>query len=294
MGIVSAKGRATGVGDGSYEDFLQTDAPINRGNSGGALVDIEGRLVGINAQILSPSGGNIGLGFAIPVSMVRAVSDQLIRGGVVHRGKLGVTAQFITPDLASSLGLGDTRGALVSSVESGSPAATAGLRAGDVIVAVDGHGVADANALRNMIAAVRPGSTTSLSVLRDGKRRDLTAQLTEREAQASEADQPGPADAHGNSGLGMRVRPVTPELAREIGAPAGTHGLLVTAVAADSPAAAADIRAGDIILSVDSHEVSAASELRDLLAPTSASKPALLLVNRQGATLFVALPRHDR
>ena len=121
MGIVSAKGRATGVGDGSYEDFLQTDAPINQGNSGGALVDTAGRLVGINAQILSPSGGNIGLGFAIPSAMAQAVADQLMTGGVVRRAKLGVTAQSLTPDLAASLGLPDARGALVSRVEEREP-----------------------------------------------------------------------------------------------------------------------------------------------------------------------------
>src|SRR4030095_9713774 len=122
MGIVSAKGRATGLGDGNYEDFLQTDAPINQGNSGGALVNLQGELVGINAQILSPSGGNIGLGFAIPSGMARAVADQLKQDGAVHRSKLGVTIQSLTPDLAQSLGMADAHGALVSGVEPGSPA----------------------------------------------------------------------------------------------------------------------------------------------------------------------------
>src|SRR4029450_12299404 len=133
MGIVSAKGRATGLGDGNYEDFLQTDAPINQGNSGGALINVSGQLIGINSQILTPTGGNIGLGFAIPSNMARQVMDQLRTSGKVSSGKLGVTVQGINSDLADSLKLSDTRGALVSNVESGSPAARAGLRQGGVI-----------------------------------------------------------------------------------------------------------------------------------------------------------------
>ncbi len=181
MGIVSAKGRATGVGDGNYEDFLQTDAPINQGNSGGALVNLQGELVGINAQILSPSGGNIGLGFAIPSAMARAVTDQLTQDGVVHRSKLGVTVQPVTPELADSLGLSEARGALVSGVEPGSPAEHAGLRQGDVIVALNGRRVTDANALRNQIASTRPDSSVSIDLLRDGKTESMSVRLVERE-----------------------------------------------------------------------------------------------------------------
>ncbi len=145
MGIVSAKGRATGAGDGAYEDFLQTDAPINHGNSGGALVNLQGELVGINAQILSPSGGNIGLGFAIPSAMAQAVAEQLVTDGVVHRARLGVTVQGLTSELAESLGVPEARGALVSEVEPDSPAERAGVQQGDVVLHIDGKPVTDAN-----------------------------------------------------------------------------------------------------------------------------------------------------
>src|SRR5688500_9748760 len=176
MGIVSAKGRATGgAGDGSFEDFIQTDAPINRGNSGGALVNTQGELIGINSQILSPSGGNIGIGFSIPANMARNVMTQLIEKGEVRRGKLGVTIQGITPALAESLGLSGTSGALVGDVESGSPAAKAGVKPGDVITAINGEAVKDSNVLRNEIAQLQPGTNVKVTVLRDGKEQVLEA-----------------------------------------------------------------------------------------------------------------------
>ena len=158
MGIVSAKGRATGVGNGSFEDFLQTDAPINQGNSGGALINTRGELIGINSQILSPSGGNIGIGFAIPSNMAKNVMDQLVSGGKVHRGMLGVTVQGINSDLAGSLGLSEVKGALVSAVSEGSPAEKAGIRRGDVILEMNGQAVKDSNALRNTVSRLKPGT----------------------------------------------------------------------------------------------------------------------------------------
>ena len=179
MGIVSAKGRATGFGDGSYEDFLQTDAPINQGNSGGALVNTAGELVGINSQILSPSGGNIGIGFAVPSNMAKNVMDQLVSNGRVHRGRLGVTVQAVTGDLAAGLGLDKAEGALVSDVMPGSAAARVGLKRGDVILSFQGRAVVDTNALRNEIAATKPGSTVTLQVLRDGKSSEMKATLEE-------------------------------------------------------------------------------------------------------------------
>src|SRR5436190_5651368 len=168
-GIISAKGRQTPDGRDGYQDFLQTDAAINHGNSGGALVNAGGELIGINSQILSPSDGNIGLGFAIPSNMAKHVMDQLISNGTVRRAKLGVTVQLITPDLASSLGLASTRGALVSNVDEGSPAARAGLKQGDVITQYNGKAVVDYNQLRNSVAATTPGTTVTMQVQRDGK-----------------------------------------------------------------------------------------------------------------------------
>jgi Do/DeqQ family serine protease len=179
-GIISAKGRSTGLSDGSFEDFLQTDAPINQGNSGGALISAaSGDLIGINSQILSPTGGNIGIGFAIPINMAKNVMEQLIRGGRVRRGSLGVTIQPLTPDAVSRLGLQNARGALVNSVVSGGPAERAGVRPGDVITALNGQPIADPNALRNAVARTSPGSDVTLTVWRDGREQQLRVRLGE-------------------------------------------------------------------------------------------------------------------
>ena len=174
MGIVGAKGRSTGVGDGSYEDFLQTDAPINQGNSGGALVNLKGELVGINAQILSPSGGNIGIGFAIPANMANHVMNLLRTEGRVRRAQLGVTVQPVTPDMAASLQLKDVSGAIVSSVTPGSAADRAGIQRGDIIVSFNGQPAGDSNTLRNRIAEATPGSKATVVINRDNKPRELT------------------------------------------------------------------------------------------------------------------------
>src|SRR5690242_13629010 len=162
-GIISAKGRQTGLSDGSFEDFLQTDAAINRGNSGGALVNTTGELIGINSQILSPSGGNIGIGFAIPSNMAKAVMDQLLKTGKVHRGMLAVTIQGVDYDLASSLSLPTARGAIVTSVSPGGPADKAGIKRGDVITAINNQAVADNNSARNEIAKLAPGSNATVT-----------------------------------------------------------------------------------------------------------------------------------
>jgi len=180
MGIISAKGRSTGVGDDGYEDFLQTDAPINHGNSGGALVNTKGELVGINSQILSTSEGNIGIGFAIPANMARHVMDQLRQGGRVRRAQLGVTVQAVTSDMAASLGLEQVGGAIVASVASGSAADRAGIVQGDVVESFNGQPVHDTNSLRNHVAAAEPGSNATVTILRNGSEKTLTVKLDER------------------------------------------------------------------------------------------------------------------
>jgi len=291
MGIVSAKGRATGVGDGAYEDFLQTDAPINQGNSGGALVNLQGELVGINAQILSPSGGNIGLGFAIPSAMARAVTDQLAQDGVVRRSKLGVTIQPVTQELAESLRLPEARGALVSGVEPGSPADHAGLRQGDVIVSLNGRRVTDANALRNQIAGTRPESSVAIELLRGGKTESKSVRLVERERVTRTASAQIEGDRAG-SRFGMAVSPLTPQVAAELGLSRAETGLVVTDVDPAGLAASAGIQAGDVITRVNDRPVATVPALRAAIE-THADRPALLLVNRRGASLFVALP-HER
>ena len=223
MGIVSAKGRATGISDGSYEDFLQTDAPINQGNSGGALVNLQGELVGINAQIVSPSGGNIGLGFAIPSTMAQAVAEQLTHDGVVHRSKLGVTVQAITSELAESLGVPDAHGALVSDVEPGGPADHAGLKQGDVVLQIDGKTVHDANAMRNQIAGTHPGSSVAIVVRRNGVDETKMARLVERERAISGEHHATDAASRNESGFGMAVTPLTPRLAEQLDLPKIRH-----------------------------------------------------------------------
>jgi serine protease Do len=178
-GIISAKGRSTGLSDGSFEDFLQTDAPINQGNSGGALINAQGELIGINSQILSPSGGNIGIGFAIPSNMARTVMDQLIKEGKVRRGQLGVQIQPMTPEFAAKLDLSEARGVVVSAITPNSPAARAGIRAGDVIRGFNGTPVTDGNTLRNSVASTRPGTQVNLTIMRDGREQQIEVTLGE-------------------------------------------------------------------------------------------------------------------
>jgi Do/DeqQ family serine protease len=288
MGIVSAKGRSTGAGDGSYEDFLQTDAPINHGNSGGALVNTRGELVGINSQILSVSEGNIGIGFAIPANMARHVMDALRTEGRVRRAQLGVSVQQMTSDLAESLGLKDVRGAIVSAVEPGSAAERAGVKRGDVITTFNGQPVSDYNALRNRVAAARPGADATIGIVRDGGERTLSVKLDEAAARTARG---GPADAPGaedQTALGVAVAPLTPETASRAGLPRTLQGLLVQQVTPDGRAAGAGIRPGDVIVEANRTPVATIDALRAQVRRAT-DRPLLLLVNREGRDLFVTV-----
>jgi serine protease Do len=286
-GIISAKGRATGLSDGGFESFLQTDAPINRGNSGGALVNTAGELVGINSQILSPTGVNIGIGFAIPVNMARNVTDQLISTGKVRRGKLGVTVQLITSDLAASLGMSEVRGVIVSGVDSGGPADRAGIKQGDVITAINGRPVEDNNSLRNQVASTQPGTEVTMTVRRDGSEQEMRVKLGELPVAASQA---GSNRSEGGSGslYGMSVSSLNPETARRLGLPESTRGMVVTSVEPISPAADAGLQPGDVITQVNRQPVSSVAELKSALTQTK-ERPALLLINRRGATLYLTM-----
>src|SRR5215813_14361966 len=215
-GIVSAKGRSTGLSDGSFEDFLQTDAAINRGNSGGALVNTTGELIGINSQILSPSGGSIGIGFAIPSNMARTVMDQLMKTGKVRRGMLGVTIQSIDSDLAASLNLPAARGAIVTSVSPGGPAEKAGLKRGDVITAVNKQSVTDNNRLRNIVASLPPGSNVEVTAQRNGRDQNFQvalAELPDRRQPDSDDEGTSSTENTGNMKYGLTVQPLTAESA---------------------------------------------------------------------------------
>jgi Do/DeqQ family serine protease len=189
MGIISAKGRQTGLSNGSFEDFLQTDAPINQGNSGGALVSTNSELVGINSQILTPSGGSIGLGFAIPSNMARNVMDQLTKSGRVRRGQFGIVVQKVTSDIAASLGLKEAKGVLVAQVLPGSAADKAGIKSGDIITSFNGIEVNDPNVFRNQVASTPPGTDVTLTVLRNGKEQQIKARLDEFTPQAETGGQ---------------------------------------------------------------------------------------------------------
>jgi Do/DeqQ family serine protease len=291
MGIVSAKGRATGMGDGSFEDFIQTDAPINQGNSGGALVNTRGELIGINSQILSPSGGNIGIGFAIPANMARNVMTQLIDKGRVHRGMLGVTVQPMTSELARSLGIEQVSGALVSAVQPGGPADKGGLKRGDVITSIDGEPVRDGNVLRNHVAELQPGTRVEVRVLRDGKPQSLTLTLGELAPTRGPADEDGQPGKQDSTGFGLSVQPLTPEQVRRLDLDV-TSGVLVADVQPSSRAAEAGLRRGDVIEEVDGKDVDSVDTLRSALK--SGDRPALLLVHRDGTTLYLTLDRDAR
>ena len=285
MGIISAKGRETSVSDGSFEDFLQTDAPINQGNSGGALVNTRGQLIGINSQILSPSGGSIGIGFAIPSNMAQNVMMQLIKTGKVRRAKMGVTVQTVNSELAQSLGLPDVRGALVSSVEPNSPAQKAGIERGDVIMTFNGQPVADSNDLRNRVASSMPDTKATVMLVRNGHdvTKDVTlGELTDTQMASNTQD-------HGSNGdsYGLSVAPLTPDLANQMGVKA-THGLVVEQVAPASAASDAGLQSGDVIVQVNHQPVNNVEQFRDALK-ADAGRPALLLINRQGNDLFLAL-----
>lgn len=287
-GIISAKGRATGLSDGSFEDFLQTDAAINQGNSGGALVNTYGQLIGINSQILSPSGGNIGLGFAIPSNMARNVTDQLARGGVVRRGMLGIGVQPVTSDLAAGLNLKDVRGVLVNSVEPGSPADQAGLRSGDVITAIDGTAVNDPNTLRNRIASTSPGTEVTLTVLRNGREQQMRARLASLSPTKQSNQTPPEGSSGGRGQLGVSVEPLTPEVAKQLGLRSASQGVVVSEIDPLGPAAEAGIQAGDVILEVNRQPVRSAADIKTALQ-RSPSSPALLLINRNGHNAFITV-----
>jgi Do/DeqQ family serine protease len=245
-GIISALGRS-GINPEGYEDFIQTDASINPGNSGGALVNLDGQLVGVNSAIFSRSGGNIGIGFAIPSNMVKAVMTQLIQYGEVKRGQLGVQlANAFTPDIAESLGLENAKGALVQQVVEGSPADKAGIKAGDVVTTVNGHAVTNASELRNTIGLLRIGEKVELGLIREGKPRRVTAVIGERNG----------ADAQSAKSIHPALEGAT------LGNADANGGVTIQAVAEGSPAAENGLRANDVILAVGRVRITNIEQLR--------------------------------
>lgn len=289
-GIISAKGRSTGVADGSFEDFLQTDASINQGNSGGALVNTNGELIGINSQILSPSGGSIGIGFAIPSNMAKSVMSQLVTNGRVRRGQLGVGIQEVTAALAENFGLKDVRGVIVNSVTPGGAAERANIRQGDVILSLNGTAVNDVNDLRNRVAQTAPNSTINVGVLRGGQQQTVPVTLGELQAkkEADEKETTAPTAEPTTGKLGLTLQPVTPQLAQQLEIKNAASGLVVRSVQPGSPADDAGIAQGDVIMEVNRQAVRTTQELNAAMAKKAGSS-VLFLVNRGGQTLFISV-----
>ena len=284
-GIISAKGR--GVGINERENFIQTDAAINPGNSGGPLVNLDGEVIGINTAISSRSGGNEGVGFAIPINLAKWVADQLSHGGTVHRARLGVIIQPLTSDLAKQFGLKPGEGALVADVAAGSPAAKIGLKAGDVIVEFAGKAVSTPQELQAIVEQAAIGRDQSLAVLRDGKRIELTVRL---------AEQPGEIKAGAETEkqtprlekLGMQVQTLTPEVAKKLEIKAD-YGVVVTDVQSGSPAERAGLAPGMVVVEANRKAVKTPDDLNQALNEKSAAKGVLLLVRTAQGSRFVVI-----
>lgn len=283
VGVVSAKGR-TSVGISDYEDFIQTDAAINPGNSGGPLVNLEGKVVGVNTAIFSRSGGYMGIGFAIPSQLARHIANSLIETGKVVRGYLGIVIQPLTKDLAESFGIDVSSGILVAQVEGDTPADEAGFRQGDVIVEYEGKEVNDVGDFRNRISLTEPGASRDITVIRDGKRRTL--KVTIGTLDDSRLLAAGGADT--SEELGLVVQTLTPDLAQQFDAEAG-EGVVVTGVKPGSIAAMAGIRTGTIILQVDRQPVTNAAEFRRAVKKSGDDNRVLLLVNQGEMQRYVVL-----
>lgn len=280
-GIVSAKGRS-GIGLTAYEDFIQTDAAINFGNSGGPLVNLDGKVVGINTAIVGP-GGNIGIGFAIPINMAKAIYDQLIGTGTVVRGFLGIAMTELTPELAEAFDLKDTKGVAISEVLEDSAAEKAGLKHNDIVVEFEGQPVESTNELRNRVAMLKPGAKVELVVLRDGKRKKFTAELGERPTKPLLAAQPETLEQ-----LGFSVQNLTDDLAERLGYE-GQSGVVVTRVEPGSLADLAGISSGTLIIEVNREPVENTDQFNEAMEKTAEQGTVLLLIKDKRYTRFVVL-----
>ena len=283
-GIISAKGR-DGLGIEDYEDFIQTDAPINPGNSGGALVNDRGELIGINTAIIShESGGNQGIGFAVPSNLARQVMDQILKNGKVVRAYLGILPQDVTPVMAKAFGEKQARGVVVGDVTPRSPAQESGIQRGDILLELNGNPITSANRLRMSVSMMTPGTSVKVKLLRNGNEREMTVKLAEMPTETAKLNT---NDNGGSKALdGVQVTTLNPEIAEQLGVPANTTGVVVSGVDPSSKMADAGLRRGDIIQEVNHERVKSVSEFQNALKKSS--DDPLLLVNRNGRTLFIA------
>lgn len=290
FGIVSARGR--GTGQNPYQDHLQIDAPINSGNSGGPTVNLHGEVIGVNTSIVSPSGGNVGIGFAVPAATAMTVIDDLRSHGRVMRGWLGVHIQPVTEDIAASLGLEEADGAIVARVQPESPAAAAGLESGDVIVAVDQAPVQDVRALTRMIAAIDGGTSATLTVWRDGQPIELSAAIGNATPQVeASAEAPGMDEAGRLDTFGLRLENVDPATEKNAGADE-SGAVVVAEVAPGSVAARKGVRPGDVVVTVDNEPVGSIVDVNERIdaAREDGREAVLLLMSRDGNERFIVLP----
>jgi serine protease Do len=281
QGIISAKGRV--IGAGPYDNFLQTDASINPGNSGGPLLNLKGEVIGINTAILASGQG---IGFATPSNIAKSIIPQLESKGKVVRGMIGVQVQNVTPDLAKSFGMSEPKGALVGQVNPGTPAAKAGIHRGDIIIEFNGHAIHEMNELPRLVADTAPGSKATVKVLREGKEKTLNLTITElTDERQAKTKEEGTAE---KTPLGLEVQNLTPTLAQQFRL-RDNQGVVVIRVESGSPAADAGIRAGDMILEVNSEVVNTVKEYRSAIAKVKKGSVARLLVKRQAHTLYLTV-----
>ncbi len=293
-GIVSARGRD--LHSGPYDDFIQIDAPINHGNSGGPLVDLEGKVVGINTAIYSPNGGSVGVGFAIPSDQAQKVVAKLMKDGSIEHGFIGVQIQPVTADVANAIGLDKPEGALVANVSGGTPASKAGIETGDVITGLGGQAVKSPRDLSRMVADLTPGAKQSLTVWRQGAAKDLSITIggndkDEQQASADDGKKSG-SEAQRVPTIGVGLADITPDVRQALNLPRRESGAVVESVAPDKPAADAGLQPGDVIVSVNQLPVKSAKEAKSAVADAGKAgrKSVLLLIQRGENQTFVAVP----
>jgi len=292
-GIISSIGRD--VGNGPYTDYLQIDAPINRGNSGGPTFDLQGKVIGMNSMIYSPSGGSVGIGFAIPSSTIHDVVGQLEAHGRVARGYLGVQIQNMTPEIAQSMGSRDAKGAIVASIVGGGPAAKAGFQAGDVVLAINGKSVEDSRDLTRRVASLPAGIKAAFTIVRGGTQKTLTATIGARKEEQVAANgapaENSSAMASTGEAMGLGLTAVTPEVRRNYNLDDHVNGVLVTRVDPESDAADKGIQPGDVLVSIGNKSVRTPQEIKSQIAGAQASgrKILLVLVDGNSGQRFVAL-----
>ena len=292
MGIVSALGRSeTHITD--YENFIQTDASINPGNSGGALVDVEGRLIGINTAIFSRTGGNQGIGFAVPSNLARSVMESLIKNGKVSRGFLGIAMQPLSEDLAKAFKIADNAGVLVAEVTSQSPAEKAGIVSGDIVTEVNGKKVEGPHELQLLVAAIAPGTKVNVKLMRDGQEKTVAVELAERPTNKVAANNQPEKSTEPDVLDGVTVGDINGETRKKFDLPEAAKGVVITEIDPDSPSAEAGLKAGDVIHEINREPISSAKQAVELSEKVKTEKKVLLRVSTKGNSRYVVVERKD-